>query len=470
MTTSINNKEQVTDSFNSLLLLKRKRGKKDIEEIDTDNIIFNDKFYIDAQDKYIKDSITKVEIALHKSKKIRKVYKSFEHLLIDNVTYYSRIIRTIYFLFENRGVQDGKSHGYVENPFRGLSRALYKQKITPTQLYYIALLPPDFTFSEFMYAFPDVIHGIPDSNELTSAHRGVMFQALSNHARFKILHELARITTQSSISDSYSKILNADKTPYRFLKTIMPYKYQKSINIDIQGKHEESLIISESYGKFLSVLKRLSKSMPDEYTSLRLESVQMHNMSNPYYAYYMLEESENHLCSTGSISMDIVKSCENDKQFINEFQFDSTFLELALLELLSESKENVDKFYGIKLFTHGGVSSIRLKRSRGGIQIKETTFDKKGNVIMERVSATLKSLRKTARIVINQFRYFVFDIDKANVINTNLLDVGDVMNHITEVVVRHQKDSTDLSDKYDKEVERVMKQYVDHIKEQRKLK
>lgn len=455
------------DKFNSMLL-KSKKQTKAVEEFDVNTTIFNEYYFNEANEKYLNNTILPVEQKIYKRGLLRKVYKSFEHLMLDNIQYYSRIIRTVFVLFENRSINDGKSHGLVESPFKGLSRQLYKKKITPTQLYYISLLPPDFSHDEFAIAFPDVNHGIEHKKELTAGDRIIMFKKLTTHNRFKLLHELARLNTNSAPTDSYSVILQNDKTPYKFLKTIIPYKYQKAINVDFQGQNEESREFMQSYTKFLNTLGYFKDVMPDQYVSLRRDSVQFHECKTATHSCYVLGGNYV-LMSSKPFYPSVMESYVRDRPMLMEYDCNTEFMEFALIEMLS-NKDNIDKFYGIKLLSNGSVSSIRIKRGAGGMAINETTFDKKGNVIYEITCIKVRSIERAIKIIVNQFHYYVFDIDKANVINTNLMDVNDVMNHVSEVVTRYQTESEDISAKYDIEVERVMKKYIKFVKEKKHLK
>lgn len=457
---------QSNDKFNSMLL-KRKNQTREVEEFDSNSVIFNDQYFTTAQEKFINNKVLPYEQNFAKRGQTRRIYKSLEHLLLDNIQYYNRIIRTLFVLFENRSIQDGKSLGHVENPFKGLSRALYKKKITPTQLYYIALLPPDFTHDEFTLGFPDVEHGIKHKKVLTKQDRITMFTKLGTHNRFKLLYELARISTGSEPGDTYSSILERDKTPYKFLKTIIPYKYQKAINVGFNEQNEESVAFGESYTTFLTMLDYFKETIPDQYVSIRRDSVQFHNFISSIHSCYVLGGNYV-IMSSFPFADSVLHSYVRDRPMLEEYACNTEFLEFALSEMLN-SKDNIDKFYGIKLLSNGSVSSIRIKRGAGGMAINETTFDNKGNVIYEITCAKVRSVGRAIKIIIHQFHYYVFDINKANVINTNLNSVPDVLNHISEVVTRYQTDSDDIAQKYDVEVERVMKKYIKFVKDKKKL-
>ena len=62
--------------------------------------MFNDPYFERAR-RYVKNEITQEEVDLYSLGKIRKIYGSFEELLFDNLEYYSRIIRTVLWLYEN---------------------------------------------------------------------------------------------------------------------------------------------------------------------------------------------------------------------------------------------------------------------------------------------------------------------------------------------------------------------------------
>lgn len=110
--------------------------------------IFNDIFFERAR-KYVKNEITQEEVDLYSLGKIRKIYGSFEELLFDNLEYYSRIIRTILWLYENTLVNNGKIITKVE-------KTCYKIPMTATKFYYIILLQANFTRDEILYGYPQI--------------------------------------------------------------------------------------------------------------------------------------------------------------------------------------------------------------------------------------------------------------------------------------------------------------------------
>lgn len=451
------------DNFNALML-KRKSGRKDVDDFDRSKI-FNDDYFITARTKYVKDGVTPQEFEMYSNKTIRKVYASFEQLIMDNIQYYDRIIRTVFFLFENRMVHEGRSYGHIENPYVKMSRKLYKNKITPTELYYIAMLPPDFLFDEFTLAYPDVVHGVMRSKKLAPDKRAVMFACLhANHNRFKLLHELARTQTGSNTSDSYSSVLSKDLTSYKFLKTILPYQYQKAIQAALSGLADDSEEFKDTYTSYVNILNKFGKNLPDQHTSLRSDALHFYDMKNKSWVYYSLSNEYN-LSSAFPFPETVINNYKNFRKWLDCYEINTKFLEQAMCEML-KNRDTLSKFYGIKSLSNGSVSSVRLISAAGaGIHVKETMFDSKGQVVSEEITFKLKKIERVAEVIINQLNYYVFDVDKPNVINTNLKDPEDVLKHITEVVERFQSATSELHDKYNEEVDKVMQEYIKEFKQ-----
>lgn len=109
---------------------------------------FKDEWYYRAKN-YVHNTITEQEYKLYKAGKIRKLYDSFEYLLLDNLKYYNRIIRTIIWLYENELIDHGKSIDKI-------NKNEFKVPMTPTVFYYIILLPIDATRDECLLAFPSI--------------------------------------------------------------------------------------------------------------------------------------------------------------------------------------------------------------------------------------------------------------------------------------------------------------------------
>lgn len=110
--------------------------------------IFNDYFFERAR-KYVKNEITQEEVDLYTLGKIRKIYGSFEELLLDNIEYYSRIVRTVLWLYENTLVHNGKIITKVD-------KVKYSIPMTATRFYYICLTQIDFTRDEILYGYPQL--------------------------------------------------------------------------------------------------------------------------------------------------------------------------------------------------------------------------------------------------------------------------------------------------------------------------
>ena len=87
--------------------------------------LFNDLWY-DSASQYVENTITEQELILYKTGKIRNLYESLGHCLIDNLQHYDRIVRTVILMFENKLIHNGS---VIEgSPSR---KKIWRQKITP---------------------------------------------------------------------------------------------------------------------------------------------------------------------------------------------------------------------------------------------------------------------------------------------------------------------------------------------------
>lgn len=110
--------------------------------------IFNDKWF-DLCSKHVTNTITEQEYKLYSEGKIRKVYESFEHLLVDNLEYYERIIRSLLILYENTFVIAGK---FIDK----IPKSSFTIPMTPTHIYYMCLMPLDATRDEILVGYPSL--------------------------------------------------------------------------------------------------------------------------------------------------------------------------------------------------------------------------------------------------------------------------------------------------------------------------
>lgn len=163
---------------------------------------FNDPYFNRAK-QYVINTITEEEILLYKDGHIRKIYSSFEELLLDNIQYYSRIIRTILWLYENVLIQDGERL-YSEKKPR------YKIPMTCTKFYYLIMLDNSSTQHEIHYGYPQL-----------GKTRATTFQGL-----FKKLIEIGSFafnvvyTTERYKTKSYQRAFNSDITDENYLYRI----------------------------------------------------------------------------------------------------------------------------------------------------------------------------------------------------------------------------------------------------------
>lgn len=167
--------------------------------------MFNDQYFYKAK-KHVINTITKEEFELFKSGKIRKVYDSFEFLLLDNLKFYNRIIRTIILLYDNILLDHGKVVDYLD-------RTPYKIPMTPTKFYYLILCNIDSSRDEIIYAYDKL-------SNLTCSTFKEFFPHLIDVTAFSFNLTLLKNLSKKNGLKAYSKLLDSDITNEQFIKRI----------------------------------------------------------------------------------------------------------------------------------------------------------------------------------------------------------------------------------------------------------
>lgn len=195
----------------------------------------DDWFYVAKQ--HVINTITKEEYQMYKSGRIRRIYESFEHMVLDNIEYYDRIIRTIVWLYENKLVVKGKMVDSIK-------KSPFKIPMTPTVFYYIVLMPIDATIEELYLAFPS----LKDNIGQTFVE---LFKPLSKINAFKMNIAFCK---QMYKTKKYAEQLELDKTSSSYLNKIMT-----NINDDVVAVTKNGLT------KSLQDIVVLNKQMVDMY-------------------------------------------------------------------------------------------------------------------------------------------------------------------------------------------------------------
>lgn len=166
--------------------------------------IFNDHWFERAR-THVLNQVTEEEITLFRLGKIRKVYESFEILLLDNLEYYERIIRTIIWLYENILIDNGKTIDRI-------NKEPYQIPMTPTKFYYLILLNVDATLDEIHYAYPTVKYSEEDTFV-------TLFKKLRKVTAFSF--NIVFMNGKRPNLKSYTELLKSDITSKEYLDKVL---------------------------------------------------------------------------------------------------------------------------------------------------------------------------------------------------------------------------------------------------------
>lgn len=203
-------------------------------------IYFDDQYYKRAK-RFVINTITEEEYRLYKDGKLRKIYDSFEYLLLDNIQYYNRIIRTIILLYDNMIIDHGKVIDFA-------NRGQYKRPMTPTKFYYLIMCNIDFSRDEIIFAY-DTLKDYP----------GNSFKDL-----YKYLKDITAFNFNLSFTaslqnvKSYTKLLANDTTDEKYLDKITSNINNEAVYItseDLEKSIEGTLATFENMCEVYELLK-----------------------------------------------------------------------------------------------------------------------------------------------------------------------------------------------------------------------
>lgn len=210
--------------------------------------MFNDQYFYKAK-KHVINTITKQEFELYKAGKIRKIYDSFEFMLLDNIKFYNRIIRTIILLYDNILIDHGKVVDYVE-------REAYKISMTPTKFYYLILCNIDSTRDEIIYAYDKL-------SNLNCSTFKEFFPYLIDITAFSFNLTLVKNLNKRNGLKTYSKLLESDITDEKFIKKVTNGFNRDSLYItpdSLENSLEESF---QTICKMSEIYELLKDSIKD---------------------------------------------------------------------------------------------------------------------------------------------------------------------------------------------------------------
>lgn len=193
--------------------------------------LFNDAWYKRAS-QYVENTILEEEHLLYRQGKIRDLYESFDHLLLDNLDYYNRILRTVMFMYENKIINNGE---LLESNTSRNKRWLIK--LTPTKLYYLATVNKDSLHHEITLAFPKVLETHKNIRTLTFAK---VFDELQNYSVFKLN---LSISTKYANTNSFQLAFENDITDSTYLSRVIANLTDDALCISSKDLNESLQVI-----------------------------------------------------------------------------------------------------------------------------------------------------------------------------------------------------------------------------------
>lgn len=361
--------------------------------------LFND-YWFDLAKRHVKNEITLTEVDLYNKGLIRKIYGSFEELLFDNIDYYSRIIRTIIWLYDNIIVQDGKVL------YRNKDKVRYKRPMTATKFYYICMCQPTFSRTEIIYGYHQI-----------AAKTGNTFYDLWPHLlnvgsfAFNVTYTTDRYSTKS-----YQLAFEQDVTSPKYLEKVIVNssyvsvdKYMLSYDIGILSKIHELMISNYQIFKDFSKsgivvdirpvgMSYISSTFNEEiqYKLQRLTRTQCGNISDTI-------DFDVHFSQNAKFVFDKLDKCTNHIR------------QLGNLKLIAKSmiQNYRKKFKAIRTTIDGnGYAIIQIKKFWNNYRVIES-FISNGQLIKKNVFNVGKIWKLVDYIVSNgYFIYTVNEIEK----------------------------------------------------------
>lgn len=196
--------------------------------------------------KHVINTITEQEYKLYSEGKIRKVYESFEHLLVDNLEYYERIIRSLLILYENTFIIAGK---FIDK----IPKSSFKISMTPTHIYYMCLMPLDATREEILIGYPSL-------EKYEFADLSGCFKQLCRINAFKINLQYCK---DKYGAKSYADGIISDITNTGYIESVLG---ELSKDITIIDKNQLAISLEHSiqtYSETVQMSENIAKMLPN---------------------------------------------------------------------------------------------------------------------------------------------------------------------------------------------------------------
>lgn len=407
--------------------------------------IFNDRFF-DRARRYVKNEITQEEVDLFTTGQIRKVYGSFEELLLDNIEYYSRILRTILWLYENTLVSNGKIIIKTD-------KTRYKIPMTATKFYYICMIQPDFNRSEIIYGYPQISYA-----------QGNTFQELWPEL-LKVGSFVFNVTysVEHSNTKSYQVAFENDVTNSDYLSKVV---------VNSRFIYIDRAILSTD----IASVVRMNETMFYNFDALK-EHITDYTFvdSRPNGISYLGPGySEELMFTPFGIRRDQTGSLEDT------FPFDATLTsQLVYLNIRKNSiYQELDSIQNLKLicssmiqnyrrkfkavrlhYDNLGYSVITIQKFWNNFRVIELCF--RNNSLLYKRQFNIGKLHKVVKYIVEN-GYFIYTINQIedSIKIAQLDDPEAILNHFTEYINRTFVDSTLRLELMENETTRI----IEHMK------
>lgn len=389
--------------------------------------IFNDILF-DRARRYVKNEITQEEVDLYSLGKIRKIYGSFEELLLDNIEYYSRIIRTILWLYENTLVNNGKI-------IMKTDKVRYKIPMTATKFYYLCLCQSEFNKDEIMYGYPQI--GYAKGNTFVDLWPELLkVGSFAFNVSFSIEHANTK---------SYQVAFEHDITDTTYLSKIIVnskfvYIDRAILSIDISNIIRMNEKLFYNYADLESTIKN------NEVIDSRPNGISY--LGGGYSEDVTFTDSSIKRIQTGSIEDTIDFDCLFSKSIrtINNRRIDiqNELSSLQNMKMICTSmiQNYRRKFKAVRLHHDGnGHSIITIQKFWNNFRVIEFCFH--NNQLLYKKVQNVGKLHKVVNYIVSN-GYFVYTINQVedSIKIANLDDPEEILNHFTEYINRTFVDST----------------------------
>lgn len=378
---------------------------------------FNDQWYNRAK-KYVINTITEEELFLYRDGKITKIYSSFEEMLLDNINSYSRIIRSILWLYENIIVQDGQ----VITKER---KVKYKIPMSCTKFYYMIMCNNDFTRDEIFYGFPQL--GKARGKDFKGLFRKLT--SIGSFA-FNVIY-----TTEKYNTKSFTKAFSNDITDNDYLYKICNFQYDNLLFIEKHNLNKDISNLVTINENFINLYRILLSGVKSKRSTLNIlpNRLEYKSINGLYTCSFSEKDISKSLTSTHKELIDFDNCVNENIKYLHKFNNKNYSYTLSNLRLLctfmiDEYKTN---FTAIK--HHPGTfdySICTFKKYWNVYECIETKYNKDGNELYKNIIKTGINSNTTQFLFNNG--YYIFG-ESENINNLYVLSFidnpSDILNY-----------------------------------------